>query len=57
MWVAGFSGVNCAGLIEAPERMVKPSYDLRFSGVNCAGLIEADPAAERELIEFRVFRR
>ena len=36
-----FSGVNCAGLIEAAPKSQIAATALGFSGVNCAGLIEA----------------
>ena len=36
-----FSGVNCAGLIEARRLRILRSTRRMFSGVNCAGLIEA----------------
>ena len=39
-----FSGVNCAGLIEAGLLRVSLTENFPpFSGVNCAGLIEASP--------------
>ena len=37
----GFSGVNCAGLIETPRNPgSRGTHRAKFSGVNCAGLIE-----------------
>ena len=39
--MARFSGVNCAGLIEARAARTGRDGRIEFSGVNCAGLIEA----------------